>query len=314
MKNIYLTKINVFSNWNEIMWGEKLKEKGIGNLAIVAILVIIVVAIVGGYYATQSSQNSDSNGNDQKRTIDIIGSTTVLPISQSAAEEWMNEHPNDTINVSGGGSGDGIQAIIDGDADIGNASRPIKDEEIQTAEDKGRNIVEHKIAADALSVVVHPNNNVSDLTIEQVRDIFAGEIKNWKDVGGADLEIVVYHREEGSGTRSTFEKSVMEDKQVTSEALTKESNGSMRQAISDNPNGIGYVGLGYLDDSIKALGLGGIEPSEETASSGEYPISRFLYMYTNGEPVGLTGDFIDFVFSEDGQGIVEAQGFIKIAK
>lgn len=297
--------------------GEKLKEKGIGTIAIVAIVIVIAVAVGGAYYAMQNSDsnnsNGGSNGDGESRTIDIVGSTTVLPIAQAAAEAWMNENPNDTINVSGGGSGDGIQAIIDGDVEIGNASRLIKEEERQTAESKGREIVEHKIAADALSVVVHPSNDISDLTIEEVRDIFAGDITNWKDVGGEDKEIAVYHREEGSGTRATFEKNVMDDKQVTSGALSKESNGSMRQAISDNPEGIGYVGLGYLDDSIKSLSLDGIEPSAETTLSEEYPIGRTLQMYTDGEPTGLAKEFIDFIFSEEGQEIVEEQGFIKIS-
>lgn len=286
-----------------------MKERGIGTLATLVITTMIVASIIGGYYILQNSEN-----NADKRVISITGSTTNLPITQAAAEVWMDEHPNDTINVSGGGSGDGIQAIMTGQAEIGNSSRPIREEEKERAQERGREIIEHRIAVDALAIVVHPENPVVELSSEEVKKIFAGEITNWKEVGGQNWEIAVYNREEGSGTRSTFEGIVMGDKEVTTGATTQASNGSMRQAISDNPQGIGYVGLGYVDDSLKAIIYDGVDASGETAASGEYPVSRFLYMYTDGEPTGLTRDFIDFILGEDGQEIVRQQGFVKITE
>jgi len=242
------------------------------------------------------------------RSIQVRGSTTVLPIAQAAAEAWMDDHPGDSIIVEGGGSGVGIASLIDGTCDIAISSRTLKGEE------KQKGLIEHEIALDAVCVVVNSSNPVEGLTLEQVRRIFKGEITNWREVGGPDLEIVVYTRESTSGTYETFETKVMKPDNITLRALTKISNGEMAHAISGNPNGIGYVGIGFLAQArdIKALKINGVAPTIETVQNGTYPISRFLYMITKGQPEGLAKDFIDFVKSSAGQKIVEERGFVKL--
>ncbi len=274
---------------------------------ILAVMSLVVVAALIGGWITSLNSGEDV----ETRSIMVTGSTTVLPIAQAAAESWMDTHPNDSIFVEGGGSGVGIASLTDGTCDIADSSR-----ELKTEEQEGRNLIKHKIALDAVCVIVHSSNVVNGLTIDEVRQIFDGEITNWSEVGGANLEIVVYTRESTSGTFETFKDLVMEPggKEITVEAINKNSNGEMAQAVSDNPNGIGYVGIGYLatNSGIKGLKLNNIAPSNETVRDGTYPISRFLYMITNGEPQGLAKDFIDFVLSQDGQAIVGEQGFVPL--
>ena len=220
----------------------------------------------------------------------------------------MDAHPNDSIIVEGGGSGVGIAALIDGTCDVANSSRKLKDEE------KQKGLIEHEIALDAVCVIVNVSNPVEELTLEQVQKIFKGETTNWSEVGGPNLEMVVYTRESTSGTYETFESKVMKPDNVTLNALTKSSNGEMAQAVSGNRNGIGYVGIGYLAraSDIKALKINGVAPTTETVQNGTFPISRFLYMITKGQPEGLAKDFVDFVKSPAGQKIVEEQGFVKM--
>jgi len=170
------------------------------------------------------------------------------------------------------------------------------------------------IAKDSVAIVVHPENPVSELTMEQVAKIFAGEINNWKEVGGEDAEIRVITREEGSGTRETFEKFVMRPLhlEITADASVKPSNGEVRATVATDKNAIGYISLGYVDESVKALKIDGVEPTVEKVLSGEYPITRNLYLITKGEPEPLEKAFIDFVLSEEGQKIVEELGYIPV--
>lgn len=276
-----------------------MKTKNISYLGLIAIVIAASVILL---------QQSTTQTPTAPRSIKIKGSTTVLPIAQAAAEAWMDSHPNDKITVEGGGSGVGIAALIDGTCDIANSSRALKDEEKQAG------LIEHRIALDAVCVIVNSQNPINELTLEQVKAIFKGEITNWGEVGGPNLEIVVYTRESTSGTYETFEAKVMKPDNITLRALTKTSNGEMAQAISGNPNGIGYVGIGYLTNAsgIKALKINGVEPNAATVQSGTYPISRYLYMITKGQPEGLSKDFIEFILSSDGQKIVEEHGFVKL--
>ncbi|MHC1635634.1 MAG: substrate-binding domain-containing protein, partial [Candidatus Methanospirareceae archaeon] len=170
------------------------------------------------------------------------------------------------------------------------------------------------IGKDSVAIVVHPSNEISELTMEQVSRIFAGEIKNWKEVGGKDAEIRVITREEGSGTRETFEKYVMKPykREITGEASVKLSNGEVRATVSKDENSIGYLSLGYVDPSVKALKIDGVEATIENVLSGDYPISRNLYLITKGEPSELEKVFIDFVLSEEGQRVVEDMGYIRV--
>lgn len=242
----------------------------------------------------------------------IKGSTTVLPIAQSAAEKFMEANPDSAITVSGGGSGNGIKAIIDGTTDIANASRFIKSKEIEAAVKKGAYPVPFAVAMDALLPVVHPSNCVKNLTTEQLKNIYMGNIKNWSEVGGKDSPIAVVGRDTSSGTYEVWEERVMSKKRVTQRALVVASNGAMVQTVAKNKFAIGYIGLGYLNKNIKALSVEEVAGSTRTVLDGDYPISRYLYMFTQGWPKGDTLKFINYVLSDDGQKIVAATGYIPL--
>jgi phosphate transport system substrate-binding protein len=244
--------------------------------------------------------------------LSLKGSTTVLPIAQKCAEAYMADHPDVKITLSGGGSGNGVKAIIDGTADIGNASRFIKAKEVQLASSKGVYPVPFRVALDCIAPVVHPSNTVKNLTIDQLMNIYLGNIKNWKEVGGKDSEIVVISRDSSSGTFEVWEKMVMHKKRVMPRALTVPSNGAIAQTISKTPGAIGYVGLGYMTKDLKALHVNGIEPTAENTLNGTFPIARPLFMFTNGWPKGETMSFLAFVTSKRGQELVVEAGSIPI--
>ena len=246
--------------------------------------------------------------------IVIKGSTTVLPIAQATLEAYMKANPGAKISLSGGGSGEGIKAIIDGTADIGNSSREIKKSEIELAKSKGVTPVETVVAIDAIVPIVNPRNPVKNLSLDQLSQIYQGKITNWKDVGGEDLEIVVISRDSSSGTFEAWGELVLKGAKVTPRAQLQASNGAIDQAVSKNRYAIGYIGLGYLEKSVKAVTVNGVEASEKTALSKAYPVSRFLYMYTNGEPKGETAKYIEFVLSPAGQALVKQEGFVPLPK
>ena len=240
------------------------------------------------------------------------GSTTVLPIAQKAAEAYMAQNPEVKISLSGGGSGNGIKAIIDGTADIGNASRFIKQKEVDLAVSKGVYPVPFRIALDAIVPVVNPKNTISDLTMAQLKDIYLGKIKDWKEIGGTPGKIIVISRDSSSGTFGVWKDMVMKKDRVIPSALTVPSNGGIVQAVSRTPGAIGYVGLGYMNDDIKALKVGGVDGSEENTLNGSFPISRGLFMFTKGWPKGDTMAFISFILSKKGQELVAAAGSIPL--
>lgn len=264
------------------------------------ILLLVVAPLLGGCIGKPVEK--------PVKTIKIGGSTTVQPIATAAAEAFMKKRSDITVTVQGGGSGAGIKGVAEGTFDIGDASRELKEKEKQMYPD----LIPHAIAVDAIAIVVHPSNKINELTLEQVKEIFAGKITNWKEVGGEDKPIVVVIREEGSGTRETFEKKVMKGEECTGDALQKPSNGAVKATVATNENAIGYIGLGYVDASVKALRINGVAPTKDTARSGEYPISRKLYMITKGEPKGAVKEFLEFMLSAEGQKIVEEQGFVPL--
>ena len=243
----------------------------------------------------------------------IKGSTTVLPISQLAVEAYMKAHPDVNISLSGGGSSNGIKAIIDGSTDIANASRFIKDKEVALANEKGVYPVPFAVAYDSIIPVVHPSNNISGITTAQLKDIYMGKITNFKEIGGPDLKIVVCSRDTSSGTYETWEKKVMKKERVTPRAQVMASNGAIAQAVSNNKHAIGYIGIGYLNDQVKALTVGGIEGTKETTLNGKFPVSRALYMFTRGWPDGDTAKFLNYVMHPDqGQKYVEKSGYVPL--
>lgn len=245
--------------------------------------------------------------------VEIKGSTTVLPIAQKTAEAYMKQNPDVKISISGGGSGNGIKAIIDGSTDIADSSRFIKDKEVKLAVEKGVYPVPFAVAYDCIVPVVHPSNPVNNLSIEQLKAIYKGEIKNWKEIGGEDKKIVVISRDTSSGTYEVWEGKVMNKERVYPGALLQASNGAIVQAVSNTKGAIGYIGLGYLDGSVKATTVNSIKGTPETTLDGTYPVSRPLFMFTNGWPKGDTLNFINFVLNpEKGQKYVDEAGFVPL--
>ena len=245
-------------------------------------------------------------------SVVIKGSTTVLPVAQGTLEAFMKANPDVQMSLSGGGSGEGIKALIDKTTDIATSSREIKDKEIELAKSKGINPVAHVVAFDAIIPVVHPKNKVSNLTIDQLSQIYQGNITNWKEVGGDDLKIVVISRDSSSGTFESWDHFVMKKAKVTPRAQMLASNGALVTAVSKNRYAIAYLGIGYVNKSVRPLQVKGVTASIQTAMSKEYPFSRELYMYTNGEPQGQTAKYISFVKSADGQKIVAREGFVPL--
>lgn len=244
--------------------------------------------------------------------ITIKGSTTVLPIMQRVVEAYMKKHPGIDISVSGGGSSNGIKAMLDKTTDIAMASRKMKSKEVKLASSKGITAVEHIIALDAVIPIINLANPVKNLTSEQLKAIYEGKITNWKEVGGDDSRIVVISRDTSSGTYETWNKIIMKKARVFPGALLQASSGAVLQAVSKNKKAIAYDGIGYVDDSVKAVTVDGIAGSAETAKNKTFLVSRSLQIYTNGEPTGDTKGLIDFIMSSEGQDIVEAAGFIRL--
>jgi phosphate transport system substrate-binding protein len=243
----------------------------------------------------------------------IDGSTTVLPIAQKAAEAYMKEHPQVAISVSGGGSGNGIKAIIDGTTDIADSSRFIKDGEVKQAIEKGTYPVPFAVAYDCIVPVVHPSNPVKNLTVDQLRLIYKGEIDNWKGVGGPDLKIVVISRDTSSGTYEVWEEKVMNKERVSPAALLQASSGAVAQAVAGNKFAVGYLGIGYLNDKVKALTVNDIAGNEETTLNGTFPISRPLFMFTRGWPTGDALNFVNYMMHpQKGQKWVKEAGFVPL--
>jgi phosphate transport system substrate-binding protein len=292
-------------------------------LALVLTLSVVVTGCGGDGGTTQTTGPTDTlSGN-----IDVSGSNTVTPISSQWAEDFMKLHQNVNITVSGPGSGAGIAALINKTTDVCQSSRPIKTTEIAQAKANGVNPVETKVALDALSVVVHPSNTVTTLSIQQLSDIYSGKTTNWKDVGGKDAPIVVLSRDTNSGTYAYFLEEVVQLVLAGKQDKTKQYAPSVQllpstevgiTQVAQNQNAIFYSGLGYLTSSVKTLTVKktaadpAVAPSVATAKDGSYPISRFLYYYTNGEPAGVVKAFIEYALSATGQKTVETLGFVAL--
>ena len=260
-------------------------------------------------------------------SFNIVGSNTVEPLSVVWAEDFMKLRPEVSIAVSGPGSGVGIAALIDGTTDIAQASRQIKPAEIEQAQANGVEPYEIQVATDALSVVVHPSNPVSELTIVQLSAIFTNQITSWSEVGGSDTPIVAISRDTNSGTHVFFKEQVVQMKGLPTEDKSLEygtrvlflpSTKEGVDEVAKNPNAIFYPGLGYLTDEVKPLAIKqtadtpGVLPSVATALDGSYPIARPLLFYTNGEPTGAIKDFVDYCLSAEGQAKVTEVGYVPL--
>ncbi len=240
-------------------------------------------------------------------TLEVAGSTSVAPLAQDIADAFMDENPDVTINIQALGSSAGIKAPVDKSAPIGMSSRNLKDEE------KAWGLAEHVIAIDGIAVVSHPDNAVKGMTKEQLKKIYVGEIKNWKEVGGEDAEIIVISREEGSGTRGAFEELVGFEGELRVDALIGDGNGNVKSNLQTNKNAIAYLSLGYIDDKTKVLEIDGFAGTVENIVSGKYPISRPLMMVTLGDLDPVAKAYLDFCMSDEGQKIV-AEKYISVKK
>jgi len=261
-----------------------------------------------------------------KNAIQVKGSDTMVNLVQAWAEKYMEKSQGDFVAVTGGGSGTGFSSLISGTCDIAMASRSIKDKEIALAKAKGISPNEIKVALDGLAVVVNPGNPIGKLTLSQLADIFTGRITNWKKIGGKDEKIVLLSREVNSGTHVYFKEHVLRKndpnskEEFASGALMLSSSQAIADEVAGNPAAIGYYGMGYISKKQKALAIAKDEKSEyevptiENVINGKYPISRPLFLYTNGEPAGLVKKFVDFTLSKEGQDIVVVTDFVPVNK
>lgn len=252
------------------------------------------------------------------QNLKIKGSDTVLPLTQTEAEQYMKQNKSAAIMVTGGGSGVGLAALQNGTTDIAQASRSLKLDEKLKLKDKGKSYKEVIIAYDALAVIVNPSNKVSQLTREQLEGIYTGKITNWKQVGGIDMRIVVYSRETSSGTYEFFKEHVLGNKNYASSALLMPATGAVVQSVSQTKGAIGYVGLAYLEKSVKSIkvsydkGKTFVAPSIAAAKNKSYPISRPLYYYYLTSVEKTVSPFIKFVLSSAGQQLVLKTGYVPI--
>ncbi|MGI6730631.1 MAG: phosphate ABC transporter substrate-binding protein PstS family protein [Anaerovoracaceae bacterium] len=278
-------------------------------------IALVVLLALGAFTACGNGndvapEGDNGNGETLSGTVVIAGSTSVQPLSEELAAIFMDENPDVSIQVQGGGSGQGVKSIAEDIADFGALSRNVKDEEKSSI---GNEIV---IAQDGVAVIVNPESSIEDLSMEQIRQIYTGEITNWSEVGGDDAKIQVVSREEGSGTRGAFvEITGVEGDDgdaTTLDALVQGSTGAVMQTVANTPNTIGYISLGSLSDTVKAIKVEGVAPSNETILSGDYKIAR-PFIYVSGTEISQSAQgFLDFIMSADGQAIVEDNGFIPV--
>lgn len=237
--------------------------------------------------------------------VDIAGGTAHIPVMKEAAKRIMTVNPGIRITVAGGGSGVGVQQVGEGLVNIGNTGRALSQAEVEKY-----GLVSFAFAIDGVAVVVNPGNGVAELTSAQVRDMYAGKVTNWKQVGGADRAVTLYTRDEASGTREVFDGKLLAKGPVAASANVVPSNGAMKTAVAQDPGAIGYVGIGHIDASVKAPVLDGMVATQENAADGSYTVTRKLYMNTKGEPVGLVRAFIDYIYTPEGADIIRASGYI----
>lgn len=249
---------------------------------------------------------------EKRSKVVIKGSTTVLPITQKAAEAYR-EIEKVSFSIEGSGSGNGIKALIDGSCEIANSSREMKDKELESAKEKGIKVKEIVVAYDMIVPVVHPSNPIKNITMDQLKAIYDGSISNWKELGGNDENIVIISRDTSSGTYEVWHEKVMQKSDVRKDALLQSSNGAIVSAVSTNKKAIGYIGFGYLNETVNPLKVNNVDGTLENGKSGRFPISRKLFMYINSEKIsGQSKKFVDYLIGKEGQKLVKEAGFIPL--
>lgn len=267
-------------------------------IAVIAILAVSLPSQMG--WCDELDRFANLQG-----TLDIAGGTAHIPVMKDAAEKIMTKNPKIRITIAAGGSGVGVQKVGEGLVQIGNTGRALTEKEIQKY-----GLKTFPFAIDGVAVVVNSKNPVGKLASDQVKDMFAGKITNWKNVGGSDAPIHLFTRDEASGTREVFWKRAIKKGPIATSANVVPSNGAMKVAVSQDPLALGYLSIGHLDSTVKPIVLDGVSPTQENATSGAYEVTRKLYMNTKGDPSPLAKAFIDYLDSPDGAAIVKKHGFI----
>jgi phosphate transport system substrate-binding protein len=280
---------------------------------------LAILLLVLGAFAFAGCSRRDKQDTSNKKSITIKGSDTMVHLMSSLAEAYMKKTPENQVSVTGGGSGTGIAALINGTTDICASSRDMQQKEKDQAKEKNITAVEKTIAYDGIAIVVHPENPVKDITMEQLKKIYTGAYTSWKELGGPDQPITVLSRESSSGTYVFFQEHVLNKENYAPAVKLMPASSSIVQTVTSDKWSIGYVGLGYTKDAkVKVIGVKKdaaapvVMPSHETVLDKSYPIARGLFLYFNGEPAGSTKMFLDFAMSPEGQKIVEETGYITL--
>ncbi|WP_164985252.1 phosphate ABC transporter substrate-binding protein [Ammoniphilus sp. CFH 90114] len=279
------------------------------NKARVAFLSLLILSSItgcggGGNGATPAPEAPQA---EAAGSVLASGSTAMQPLVEQAADEFMAQNPDVTIQVQGGGSGTGLSQVAEGTVQIGNSDIFAEEKEGIDA----TQLVDHKVAVAGMAATAHSEVGVDNLTTQQLIDIFTGKITNWKDVGGADVQVTLVNRPKSSGTRATFIKYALNG-QEEAEGVTQDSSGTVRKIISETPGAIGYLGFNYIDQSIKPLSIDGVAPTSENVATNEYKVWAYEHMYTKGEPTGVVKSFLDYMLSDEAQLIVEELGYIPV--
>jgi len=290
----------------------KKKWLGMGSM-------VLAMSLLAAGCGTSSQGQTDAgakNNTDKEKSeivsgsITAVGSSALQPLVEAAAQQFSTEHPEASINVQGGGSGTGLSKISEGAVDIGNSDIFAEEKEGIDAS----KLVDHKVAVVGMGPVVHPETGVEDITHDQLVDIFTGKVTNWKELGGKDQEIVVINRAKGSGTRATFEQFGLKGEEAI-EAQEQDSSGTVRKIVSETPGAISYLAFSYFDDSIVALKIDGVEPSQPNVETDDWKIWAYQHMYTNGEPDALTKTFLEFMLTEQVQNELLAElGYLPVTR
>lgn len=280
-----------------------MRRKSKVGITVAGLILVLVIALA----------LAGCGGSGLSGTLMLSGSTTVQPIAQEAADQFMKANPSANMTVQGGGSSVGITQVSEGSVNIGDSSRDLKDEE------KNLGLVDHKVAFDVIVLIVNPDMSVNNLTADQVKGIFTGAITNWSQVGGPDGTITVVTRDSASGTREMFDEKALgstKDNPVklVAGAIEANSNGIMRQKVASTKGAAGYISYGYLDKSVKPLQFNGVAGNLQTGLDKTYPLSRYLHMFTKGDATGLTKAYIDFVLSPDFQNTTVSKEYIPMTK